>query len=182
MFRGPTEFEMLQTDLKPSSVSHNEISSQGASMIFSTLAGKTTMSKVSISHNRIDGECLSSLANFLNTTPSLSILDLGCNKFSDDCMKTMASSLSGNTSLNAIILCGNRRITDQSIPALKSLFQNTHIDMIDVSRSSVKNSKVMHWMMNLRKCFKDMHHLNLASKLVGYRIFVCFLCSFVALM
>lgn len=87
---------------------HNDLSSKGASRLFSTLSGNKTrkLRKLNLRSNLITDEAASDIVSFLTTDTILKHLDIGENDISPEVMLNIVGCLTNNKTLIALVAYG----------------------------------------------------------------------------
>lgn len=125
--------------LKLYSLDQNEITSEGASVLFENLIAFKHISSIRLSHNKIDDKCLSSLGELIKERSSLKSINIQSNKITDEGIENLQSFIVGNMILESIDLSDNVGITEKSGPAFVEIAARTFIKFIGLNSTLVDN-------------------------------------------
>lgn len=123
------------------SLSDNEITSKGASLLFDCLkANDNSITYINLGSNMIDNRCIESLGEYVKISNSITKIDIGYNMISDLGIKLLAPYLSINNSITHLFLQGNENITSKSIPVLLKIIETTRLEEIEIRNVSIVKS------------------------------------------
>lgn len=110
------------------SLSNNEITSKGASILFDTLnKHNSSISVLDLSYNSVGNECMESLGLLLKENQSIESFSLCQNKVTNAGIKELSYEIIGNTTLKYFDISFNKGITNESSPYLLEIAAKTCI-------------------------------------------------------
>lgn len=123
------------------SLSHNVLTSVGASYLFIYLKQNKYIRKLNLSNNMICDDSMKELGLLLENNSLFEEILLENNKLSDKGISILIPYLYGNTTLKILGLAGNQAITEISIPLFAKVLSSTSIETIFLHHTSIISLK-----------------------------------------
>lgn len=124
------------------SLSNNEITSQGAILLFDTLKKcKAMVRKIDIGRNQLNDKSMKSLGEYVQINPIIEKVIIGDNKITDEGIKILAEFIIGCTTLELIDIQWNRGVTDKSVPYLVDIATNSSVSAMYLEGTTISVSK-----------------------------------------
>lgn len=122
----------------------NRITSKGAIMLFDTLrTTNSAITHVSLHANyRVNDQCIFSLGDYIKVNKSIETVNISFTQISDVGIELLVPYLDGNTILKNLNLSGIKKLTDDSIPMLMKMIESSHIEVLEISFSSITRSYI----------------------------------------
>lgn len=127
------------------SLGDNKITCNGTSLLFeSLLKNRIKINKINIYANQINDDCMEMIGEYVKFNKDLSVLGLSYNHITDNGIEILSPFLIGLTSLRSFKLSGNKGITNESIPILINILQNSFIDDLVVQDTSIDRKYMLY--------------------------------------
>lgn len=117
----------------------NQISSQGASILFESLKdNKSSLVELDLRANLLDNSSLRMLGDMLRKNKTIEEINIGANNISDAGIAEFIPLVFGNKTLKTLVLSSCRAITNASVPDLIKLYEESNISYINVHGTSIR--------------------------------------------
>lgn len=112
------------------SLSGNDITSNGATLLFDMLKGCPAVSTIYLNKNNLDDKCMHSMGQLIKERGAIKSISLWNNQLTNEAIFILEPYLKGNRRLKDINFSCNKGITDASYNVLLDVIFNTGLDDI----------------------------------------------------
>lgn len=120
------------------SLSHNKVSSKGASLLFKfIMENLPDVQRIHLYENEVDDDCMRDLGEMIKSSHALISIGLGSNLITDDGIKTLMPFIHGNVSLQQLLISYCEDITDASIPLIQETIKKSKIIEVATKGTSI---------------------------------------------
>lgn len=107
--------------------------------LMSSLSYLKCLRRISLSNIALDDEMMQIVAEAMTDNDTIEELSLTQSKISDLGIELLCSALIGNTALEELSLEENGKVTDKSVPFLKEVIFQSHLQLIFLSGTSISD-------------------------------------------
>lgn len=126
------------------SLSHNQITNDGASMLFDLLKNNLFVTEIYLAGNQLTNKCLKSFANYIVVSKVARVISFGNdyegNLITDAGIVQIASSLQKSKSLRHLEFVKNKGLTDAVLPTLIDIVRGSKIETLNLSHTSIESA------------------------------------------
>lgn len=154
------------------SLRDNNITSEGANVIFSFLLDNKVATRIYLSGNMIDDNAMDTLSKVLKCNSTLNGIWLGDlqaergNLITDKGIEILSKSFDGNSTLRTLCFSFNKTISNSSISYLKEILNKTKICVMNIRGTSITNRSSLLVPLALNKIQSGFNEIGLYASAV----------------